>query len=205
MLVNLINMQYDSHSSGRSLDAHLLHSFGAEFHAPLLLHAHPNIVRVRHHYQGDTTHFRSYLPLLVPPTLDVPIDMARRTTFLVMDEYPQTLLTFMSQQRKDDSEAVFDLPELFLVQLLYQLLSAVEYLSRHHIVHRDVKADNVFLDWRLRPILGDFGFAKLVQKFSGEPIEFTTKDQVFAGNPHAWAPELCRLSRDGPDSLECKV
>nr|KAG5692528.1 hypothetical protein BaRGS_009478 [Batillaria attramentaria] len=211
MLMNLINLHYDAHSLGRSLDAHLLQNFGAEFHAPLLLHAHPNIVRVRHHYQGDTTHFRSYLPLLVPSTLDVPIDMARRTTFLVMDEYPQTLQSFVGRVRGGNPDAMAlrgghsdvtaALPEQFLLHLLYQLLSAVEYLQRHHVVHRDIKADNVFLDWRLRPVLGDFGFARTLCGYQGEAIPFTDRDQVFAGNPHAWAPELSRFNKSGPPTL----
>lgn len=241
MLMNLINLHYDAHSAGRSLDAHLLQHFGAEFHAPLLLHAHPNIVRVRHHYQGDTTRFRTYLPLLVPATIDVPIDMARRTTFLVMDEYPLTLHSLVARVRggnynvvnagncevmkggktkamqvdnadympgattltssSDNGDGQSSFPEQFLVHLLYQLLSAVEYLQRHHVVHRDIKADNVFMDWRLRPVLGDFGFARTVCGYEGEGIQFTDRNQVYAGNPQAWAPELSRLNRTGPEHV----
>ncbi|KAK7109392.1 uncharacterized protein [Littorina saxatilis] len=196
MLMNLINLSYEAHSLGRSLDAHLLHRFGAEFHAPLLLHPHPNIVRVRHHYQGDTTHFRAYLPLLVPASLDVPVEMARRTTFLVMDQYPQTLGSFLQQAPIHPQ-----LPEQFLLQVLYQLLSALVYLQTHHVVHRDIKADNVFLDWRLRPVLGDFGFARTLRGYGGQTVPFSDHDQVFAGNPHAWAPELSRWSRCDPATL----
>lgn len=205
MLANLINLQFDSHSRGRSLDAHLLYSFGTEFLVPLLLNGHPNIVRVRHHFQGDTTHFRSYLPLLVPPSLDVPVDMARRTTFLVMDEYPMTLLSFITRQRNTHPEPPYGMSELFVLHLLYQLMSAVEYLQCHHIVHRDIKADNVFLDWRLRPLLGDFGFARPFCTFEGETIPFEDAAQVCAGNSHAWAPELSRLNRKGPQSLSQPV
>lgn len=202
MLMNLINLTYEAHSLGRSLDAHLLHRFGAEYHAPLLLNPHPNIVRVRHHYQGDTSHFRSYLHLLVPPSLDVPIEMARRTTFLVLDQYPQTLQSFMEGQLREGLVPPADrLWQQFVLQLVYQLLAALGFLQRHHVVHRDIKADNVFLDWRLRPVLGDFGFARTLRGYGGQALPFTDKDQVFAGNPHAWAPELCRLSRTDPDTL----
>ena len=206
MLMNLINLSYEAHSLGRSLDAHLLHRFGAEFHAPLLLTPHPNIVHVRHHYQGDTSHFRSYLPLLVPANLDVPIEMARRTTFLVMDQYPQTLQSFwegLQQQEGREAPVPPDerLSQQFVLQLVYQLLAAVGFLQRHHVVHRDIKGDNIFLDWRLRPVLGDFGFARTLRGYGGQAVAFTDKDQVFAGNPYAWAPELCRLSRTDPDTL----
>ena len=202
MLMNLINLTYEAHSLGRSLDAHLLHRFGAEYHAPLLLNPHPNIVRVRHHYQGDTSHFRSYLPLLVPPSLDVPIEMARRTTFLVLDQYPQTLQSFMEGQLREGPVPPADrLWPQFVLQLVYQLLAALGFLLRHYVVHRDIKADNVFLDWRLRPVLGDFGFARTLRGYGGQALPFTDKDQVFAGNPHAWAPELCRLSRTDPGTL----
>ncbi|PVD29884.1 hypothetical protein C0Q70_09141 [Pomacea canaliculata] len=135
MLANLINLQFDSHSRGRSLDAHLLYSFGTEFLVPLLLNGHPNIVRVRHHFQGDTTHFRSYLPLLVPPSLGtVPRDMAPgRTTSWSMDG------------RKPPCDP------------------------------------------------------------SWETIPFEDAAQVCAGNSHAWAPELSRLNRKGPQSLSQSV
>jgi serine/threonine protein kinase len=232
MLMNVINLSQEAHStSGRSLDAHLLHRFGAEFHAPLLLQPpHPNVVRVRHHYQGDTTHFRCYLPLLMPVGLDVPVEMARRTTFLVLDHYPQTLHSLFSSLRYKEAPAALlngngpvhnngkdkvhaggkplkttggttggglmqELPADFVVQLTWQLLSAVEYLQSHGVVHRDIKADNVFLDARLRPVLGDFGFARTVRGYDGQALPLTDNQQMFAGNADAWAPELCRLSR----------
>lgn len=216
MLINLINLTQEAHTvSGRSLDAHLLHRFGAEFHAPLLLRPpHPNVVHVRHHYQGDTTPFRGYLPLLVPEGLDVAVEMAGRTTFLVLDHYPETLPSLLSAwqgrgaaatpSHGDGSrasgagggqEGLARLPEQFVLQLTYQLLSAVEYLRSQGVVHRDIKGDNVFLDRRLRPVLGDFGFARTLRGFSGEAMPLTCSDQVYAGNPGAWAPELCRLSR----------
>ncbi|XP_076468505.1 LOW QUALITY PROTEIN: uncharacterized protein LOC143299204 [Babylonia areolata] len=314
MLTNLINLSYEGHSQGRSLDAHLLHCFGTEFHAPLLLHAHPNVVRVRHHYQGDTGRFARYLPLLMPPSLDVPVEMASRTTFLVLEHYPLCLQTFMerfwrergkgrgrkgrgkeeevavardqhykfpkdkTQQQQqqqpslvacggaggvgvgstitrdeagieEEEEDGEDPPQLhpnafqhqhqdhdndeeeeekeenlekhlpphhhlqdqreeqqFFLQMVYQLLSAVDYLQRHEVVHRDIKADNVFLDWRLRPVLGDFGLARTLRGPGGQaPASFTDRSQVLAGNSHAWAPELCRWSRADPSTLSQPV
>uniref|UniRef100_A0A914KND5 Protein kinase domain-containing protein n=2 Tax=Meloidogyne TaxID=189290 RepID=A0A914KND5_MELIC len=44
--------------------------------------------------------------------------------------------------------------------ILRQLMDAIVYLERLHIVHRDIKCENIFLDSNLRVKLGDFGFAR---------------------------------------------
>lgn len=193
------------HGNGQSLPKFLTHHFGAEYDIPLRLSTHDNIVQICHFYEGSTHRFRPFLPFLVPASLDVPLDMANRTTFMIMPEYPMTLKDFMLDLRTKTPEPPFGLNGKFLLLLLYQLLSAIDHLVSSGVVHRDIKAENIFLDNRLRPILGDFGFARRFHGQNGAKLMFTNEEQVYAGNSNAWAPELARLNRDGPQSLPALV
>ena len=196
-MTNLINLQASQHGDGHSLDQFLIQNFGPEHNIPVTLPFHSNIVTILHHYMGATDRFKKFINLLIPTKLDVPIEMANRTSFLIMDKYPQTLKSFMVQRRSEYSEPSHGLNTTFVLQLLYQLLSAVHHLKQNGVVHRDIKADNVFLDSCLRPVLTDFGFAKVLISLDGSPVHFVDGRQVYAGNNHAWAPELTRFSRNG--------
>ncbi|XP_055959247.1 uncharacterized protein LOC126832001 [Patella vulgata] len=202
MMINLINLQFFDHNCGYSIDEYLVDSFGPEYLVPLLLSSgHPNIINILHYYQGSTASFKRFQSLLVPQNLDVPIEMANRTTFLVLPEYPTTLKTFMLEQKQAMETPLYGLSELFLLQFVYQLLSSIVFLQSKKIVHRDIKADNIFLDYYLRPVLGDFGLARCLNDRNGRPSRFVEKGQASAGNSHAWAPELCRYSRCSPELL----
>lgn len=194
MMTNLLNLQTVQHGDGYSLDPFLAEKFGSEHNLPVNIPFHPNIITIRHHYIGATERFKKFMNLLIPVKLDVPIEMANRTSFLVMDKYQQTLKSFMVQQRTVYSKPSFGLDSKFLLQLLYQILSAISHLKKHDIVHRNIKSDNIVLDNYLRPILTDFGFAKSVRSSNSRPL-LISDDEVCAGNNHAWAPELLRHSR----------
>lgn len=201
MMINLINMDFNAHGQGHSLDSYLLRNFGSEHIIPIHIPNHRNLMQILHHFEGPTDHFKKFLPLLVPQAFDVPIDMANRTTYLIMKEYPLTLMAFMVDQKSKSPPPFYGMTETFILHLFYQLLSAVCFLLKNDVVHRDIKADNVLLDNRLVPILSDFGFARKCHNASGQPILFTSKDQAMAGNPHAWAPEVARFNRTGPELL----
>ncbi|KAH8552933.1 kinase-like domain-containing protein [Umbelopsis sp. PMI_123] len=69
-------------------------------------------------------------------------------------------------------------------RLFAQLVSGVHYLHQKHIVHRDLKLENLLLDRNRNVIITDFGFAN---KFS------SAKDDLMAtscGSPCYAAPEL---------------
>lgn len=73
-----------------------------------------------------------------------------------------------------------------------QILSAVEYLHNHNIVHRDLKAENLLLSDDYRTIkIADFGFAN-----------YFTRDRLLStwcGSPPYAAPELFKgLNYVGP-------
>lgn len=59
------------------------------------------------------------------------------------------------------------------------VLEALTHLHRRHILHRDVKPENILLNGKGYPVLIDFGFAKYVPE----------KTYTFCGSPMFMAPE----------------
>ncbi|XP_053513824.1 serine/threonine-protein kinase SIK1 isoform X2 [Artibeus jamaicensis] len=64
----------------------------------------------------------------------------------------------------------------------WQILSAVEYCHSRHIVHRDLKTENLLLDGNMDIKLADFGFGNFYK--SGEPLS------TWCGSPPYAAPEV---------------
>ncbi|MDR1350461.1 MAG: HDOD domain-containing protein [Zoogloeaceae bacterium] len=68
------------------------------------------------------------------------------------------------------------------VNLMSEVLDAIEHAHEHGIIHRDLKPSNILIDASGRPKVMDFGIAAHINKHRGSPMAFT-------GTPAYMSPE----------------
>jgi eukaryotic-like serine/threonine-protein kinase len=73
-------------------------------------------------------------------------------------------------------------------RIFKQLASALSFAHEQGIIHRDVKPVNVLMDRSGRPILSDFGIAKVL----ASTREQLTRPGTGVGTPEYMSPEQCR-------------
>ncbi|KAM3659788.1 serine/threonine-protein kinase PINK1, mitochondrial [Ammospiza maritima maritima] len=161
------------------------------------LQPHPNIIQV-------IRAFTSSVPLLPGAFADYP-DMLplslnprgighSRTLFLVMKNYPFTLRQYLQENTPD--------VRLSTVMIL-QLLEGVDHLVRHGIAHRDLKSDNILVEFDSAGcpwlVITDFGCC-LADENIGLRLPFTSSYVDRGGNGCLMAPEVITAS-PGPGTV----
>jgi NIMA (never in mitosis gene a)-related kinase len=76
------------------------------------------------------------------------------------------------------------IPEETILNWFIQVAMAVKHIHSRHILHRDLKSQNVFLTSQGIVKLGDFGIAKVL-------TATTAFCQTMIGTPYNMSPELC--------------
>ncbi|MFM9195550.1 MAG: serine/threonine-protein kinase, partial [Planctomycetia bacterium] len=102
-------------------------------------------------------------------------------------------------RRRDESDRPIVNPPGMLFFWLPGVAEALDRIHARRMLHRDVKPGNIFLDGFLKPYLGDFGIAKVVDDSGGLQKEQTlTATKMAVGTPEYMAPELFK-PRSKPD------
>jgi NIMA (never in mitosis gene a)-related kinase len=77
------------------------------------------------------------------------------------------------------------LPEQQILRWLTQIALAIKYMHDKHILHRDLKSQNIFLTAQRRAQVGDFGIARVLESTSAFA-------QTKIGTPYYLSPEICQ-------------
>lgn len=77
-----------------------------------------------------------------------------------------------------------ELPVKQAVEIVAKVARAVKHLHQHHILHRDLKPQNILLDQEGQPFVTDFGLAKILEEDSD-----LTQTGAVLGTPGYMAPE----------------
>lgn len=153
---------------------------------PKRLTAHPNVITVYRAFTADVPLLpgaQEEYPDVLPPRLN-PMGLgSNRTLFLVMKNYPCTLRQYLA----------VGVPTRMQASLMFlQLLEGVDHLCRQGIAHRDLKSDNVLLEFDRtgcpRLVITDFGCC-LAEDFSLK-LPFNSLWVNRGGNGCLMAPEV---------------
>ncbi|XP_053174182.1 serine/threonine-protein kinase PINK1, mitochondrial [Scomber japonicus] len=154
---------------------------------PKRVSAHPNVIRVYRAFTADVPLLpgaREEYPDVLPARLNPAGLGNNRTLFLVMKNYPCTLRQYLEVStpgRKQSS------------MMLLQLLEGVDHLCRQGVAHRDLKSDNVLLEFDSdgcpHLVITDFGCC-LAQNDSSLQLPFNSMWVNRGGNASLMAPEV---------------
>jgi len=122
--------------------------------------SHPNIITV--YEVGDTQEFLFIAMQLI---------------------HGKTLADYIEAARKNPIPSRRGIPLPAALRVIAQVLDALHYAHRQGIVHRDIKPANILVENHTkRPIITDFGIAKILEEDDGAP-------RTVHGTPLFMAPE----------------
>ncbi|KAK2885317.1 hypothetical protein QQF64_021332 [Cirrhinus molitorella] len=162
-----------------ALDGH----FGT---VPKRLTAHPNVITVYRAFTAEVPLLpgaQEEYPDVLPARLN-PLGLgSNRTLFLVMKNYPCTLRQYLEVCVPNRMQASL---------MLLQLLEGVDHLCKQGIAHRDIKSDNVLLEFDStgcpRLVITDFGCC--LAEDLGLKLPFNSRWVSKGGNACLMAPEV---------------
>ena len=141
--------------------------------------SHPNIVTV-HDFNESNGHLYIVMQLVDGGTLKQILDTSRDAVSMGTSFPPS-----MSSPNAHPLPGTMDVLEAN--RIFQQLASALTYAHEKGIIHRDIKPVNVLMDRSGRPILSDFGIAKVLAGSSG-----LTRPGAGVGTPEYMSPEQCK-------------
>lgn len=154
---------------------------------PKRVSAHPNVIRVHRAFTADVPLLpgaQEEYPDVLPARLNPAGLGNNRTLFLVMKNYPFTLRQFLQESTPGRRQASL---------MVLQLLEGVDHLCRQGVAHRDLKSDNVLLEFDSdgcpRLVITDFGCC-LAQSDSSLQLPFNSMWVNRGGNASLMAPEV---------------
>ncbi|KAM9786307.1 serine/threonine-protein kinase PINK1, mitochondrial [Neosynchiropus ocellatus] len=154
---------------------------------PKHLAAHPNVVRVYRAFTADVPLLpgaQEEYPDMLPARLNPAGLGNNRTLFLVMKNYPCTLRQYLQGSKPGRRQATL---------MVLQLLEGVDHLCKQGVAHRDIKSDNVLLEFDSagcpRLVISDFG-CSLSQSDRSLLLPFNSMWVDRGGNASLMAPEV---------------
>lgn len=154
---------------------------------PKRVSAHPNVIRVHRAFTADVPLLpgaEEEYPAVLPARLNPAGLGNNRTLFLVMKNYPSTLRQYLEVSTPGRRQGSL---------MVLQLLEGVDHLCRQGVAHRDLKSDNVLLEFDSdrcpRLVITDFGCC-LSQSDSNLQLPFNSMWVNRGGNPSLMAPEV---------------
>lgn len=82
--------------------------------------------------------------------------------------------------------------------IMFQITKGIEFLQKNHIVHRDLKADNILIDTHGRTLISDFGSAIRFKPEQKLTYHFKKETDSRGGTPNSLPPEI-RNQKSGSD------
>lgn len=164
---------------------------------PRRVAAHPNVIRVHRAFTADVPLLpgaEEEYPAVLPVRLNPHGLGNNRTLFLVMKNYPFTLRQYLELCCPSHRQGSL---------MMLQLLEGVDHLCKQGVAHRDLKSDNVLLEFDSdgcpRLVISDFGCC-LTQTDTSLQLPFNSMWVNRGGNASLMAPEVSSAV-PGPDAV----